>query len=116
MLSPGVFAVPEYPTTADQSVMSSDHDREARTRRAVPIRLDAIDSSGIATWPGVAPAPALARVSQSARAGMVSTGNSGRVPRRSSKIDRSGSGHETGSDGNEPASAFSGADAGACRL
>ena len=54
---PGVLPVPEAPTIAAQMVMGCDHDREAWTRRAVPIRLEAIAISGTATCAGVTPAP-----------------------------------------------------------
>ena len=48
-LMPGVLPLPEKPTIAVHSVNGSDHDRDGRMRRAVPIRLAAVASNGTAT-------------------------------------------------------------------
>src|SRR5262250_2279769 len=78
--------------TPVQMVIGCVHDRDAITRRAVPIRLEAIPNNGTATWAGVAPAPCAARATHSCHGvDKVSTGNSDRSPRRSSRIDQSGS-------------------------
>ena len=73
-------------------VSGSDQERHARTRRAVPMRLEAMPSNGTATCPGVTPAPRAARRSQpSSEAGNASTGKSGSSPRLSSSSAQSGS-------------------------
>jgi len=89
---PGVLPVPEKPITATHMVSGSDQERHARTRRAVPMRLDAMPSKGTATCAGVTPAPPAARRSQPRNeGGNASTGKSGRSPRRSSRSVQSGS-------------------------
>src|SRR5262249_11905314 len=89
---PGVLDVPENPTTAAQHVIGSVHGLDALTRRAVPIKLEVIPNIGIATCAGVAPAPCAARSTQSRHfSGRVSMGKSGNSPRRSSRMDQSGS-------------------------
>ena len=73
-------------------VSGSDQERHARTRRAVPMRLEAMPSNGTATCPGVTPAPRAARRSQPrSEAGNASTGKSGSSPRLSSSSAQSGS-------------------------
>ena len=90
--SPGVFPSPEAATTADHNVVGTDHELDARMRRAVPIRLDAMPNNGRATWSTSTPAPLDARLSKTCQGGVeTSIGNSGRSPRRSSRIDQSGS-------------------------
>src|SRR5262245_56930320 len=89
---PGVLRSPEAPTTHAHNVIGSDHDRDARTRRAVPIRLDATPIKGTATCSGRTPAPDDARLSQFCQSIVrTSVGNSGSSPRRSSRTDQSGS-------------------------
>jgi len=51
--------------TATHMLSGSDHERDARTRRAVPMRLEAIPTNGTATCAGVTPAPWAARSSHS---------------------------------------------------
>jgi hypothetical protein len=46
---PGVLPVPEKPTIAVHSVNTSDQDRDGRMRRAVPIKLPTVATSGTAT-------------------------------------------------------------------
>ena len=73
-------------------VSGSDQERHARTRRAVPMRLEAMPSNGTATCPGVTAAPRAARRSQPrSEAGNASTGKSGSSPRLSSSSAQSGS-------------------------
>jgi hypothetical protein len=89
---PGVLEVPENPTTPVQQVVGSVHDLDAFTRRAVPIRLETIPNIGTATCAAVAPAQCAARSTQSPHAsGKVSIGKGGNSPRRSSRMDQSGS-------------------------
>src|SRR5262249_51456949 len=91
---PGVLLVPEKPTMLVQVVIGCVHDRDAITRRAVPIRLDTIPSKGTATCADVAPAPCAARSIQGFNAaGNEPSGNSGNSPRRSSRMLQSGSFH-----------------------
>ena len=55
---PGVSRDRQKPaTTHVHNVIGSDHDRDARTRRAVPIKLDATPINGTATCSGRTPAP-----------------------------------------------------------
>ena len=92
---PGVLPVPEKPAMTVQHVIGCVNDVDAFTRRAVPIRLEAIPIKGTATCPLVTPAPSAARSIHSRHGSeKTSTGNSGKSPRRSSKILQSGRGHE----------------------
>ncbi len=89
---PGVFPVPDKPTTATHRVSGSDQLLDALTRRAAPTMLATTPSSGTATCAGVTPAPWAASTSHCCMSvGIFSTGNCGSSPRRSSRIDQSGS-------------------------
>jgi hypothetical protein len=85
---PGVLPVPDNPTIAHQHVIGSDQVGFGRTRRLVPIKLDVIPISGIATCDGVTPAPWAARSTHVRQAtDTESSGKSGNGPRLSSMIE-----------------------------
>ena len=90
-LRPAVFRSPEGATIHVHTVIGCDHERDARTRRAVPIKLDTTPSSGTATCSDRTPAPWDARDNQACQAGVkTSTGKLGNSPRRSSRSVQSG--------------------------
>src|SRR5689334_2571728 len=88
----GVLRSPEGATKHVHKVKGSHHEHEARTHRAIPIKLEATPRSGTAICPGVTPAPCDAPSIQACHGPVKQRrGNSGNSPRRSSRIEQSGS-------------------------